>query len=90
MHPVGQEAEIGLMHAQHILHRLGGDADFLADDTFAILAAQRKEFEADRIGIIHGQRRILFDQRRQRPTVAQRFIKGRSILAVDAHKYPPS
>jgi hypothetical protein len=35
-HPVGQEAEIGLVHAQHVLHRLAGDADLLADHLLAI------------------------------------------------------
>jgi hypothetical protein len=28
-HPVHQEAEVGLVHAEHVLHSLGGDADLL-------------------------------------------------------------
>ena len=41
MHPVGQETKVRLVNAQHVLHRLAGDADLLADDGFALNTSSR-------------------------------------------------
>jgi hypothetical protein len=35
-HRVGQEAKVRLEHAEHVLHRLAGDADLLADHPLAV------------------------------------------------------
>ena len=35
-HGVGEEPEVGLEYAEHLLHRLAGNTDFLADDFFAV------------------------------------------------------
>ena len=90
MHPVGQEAEVGLVHAQHVLNRLAGDADFLADHPLAVLAATGEKIEADRISVVDRQRRILFDQRRDRAAIAKRFMQRAAKFPGLVHRYLPS
>ena len=51
LHAIGQEAEVGLMHVQHLLHGLAGDADLLANYALTELLAALQKAQGDAIGI---------------------------------------
>src|SRR3990167_7099937 len=74
-HGIGQEAEVRLIHAQHVLHRLAGDADLLADD---LLAGGQPAFEhaqGDVVGVVDADGETALGQRRDRLAVEHRLVQ---------------
>ena len=86
-HAVGQEAEVRLMHAEHVLHGAAGDPDFLADDAFAGALTAREDAERDGVGVIDGELRVAQTQGRHRTPVRQRLKQLRGQL-LDQHAPP--
>ena len=52
-HFVGEVAEIGLVHAQHVLHGMRGEADFFADDAFAGIQTVLQKGKRNMVGVFH-------------------------------------
>ena len=75
VHAIGQEAEVRLAHVQHVLHRLGGHADLLADHLLAVGEAALEEAQRDVVRIVDGDRRLALGQRRQHRLRAQRRVE---------------
>ena len=82
MHAIRQKSEIRLMHAQHVLHRLAGHADFLANDAFTLGSAPRQKIEAYVIGIVYRKRWIAARKRRDRPSVPERCKQHCAIFII--------
>ena len=52
-HFVGEVAEVGLVHTQHVLHGMRGEADFFADDALARIEAVLQKLQRNLISIIN-------------------------------------
>ncbi len=96
-HTIGQETEVRLVYAQHVLHRLGRDPDLLADHPLAVRLAQGERRQRNGVGVVYGEHRIALDQRRQCSPLAQRIIEFARVAFVPVrgvgslgHKYFPS
>src|SRR3546814_4706431 len=63
------------MHAEHVLHGLGCDADLLADQRFAAGRAAVQEMQRDVVCVIDVDTRNALGQRRERAPGAQRVEK---------------
>src|SRR3546814_6417853 len=74
-HAIGQKTEVRLMHAEHVLHGLGCDADLLADQRFAAGRAAVQEMQRDVVCVIDVDTRNALGQRRERAPGAQRVEK---------------
>ena len=81
-HAVGQESEVRLVHAEHVLHRGAGHADLLADDPLAGALAPRQDAERDRVGVIDRELGMTLAQRPHRAPLQQRLVQLRGQLLV--------
>ncbi len=75
VHAVGEEAEVRLVHAQHVLHRSAGDADLLADHPLARALAPREDAERDGVGIVDRKVEVARAQRSDRMPLHQRLVQ---------------
>ena len=65
---------VRLMHAQHVLHRLAGDADFFADDSLTRTQTTPQESQRNRIGVIDMKVKAARAQRGHRTPLDQGTI----------------
>ena len=80
LHCVSQEAEIGLEYAEHVLHRLTGDAYFLTHDPLASIEAARQQHLGDTVGVLDSDIGLLVGQGRQGALPAKRLVERVAIL----------
>jgi hypothetical protein len=76
-HARQQDAEIGLIHAQEILHRLAGGADLLADHFLAGSHAAGHEALLDAVGVGDGDVRLTLQQRADGTAAERRLRRAR-------------
>jgi len=63
------------MHAQHVHHRLAGDADLLADDAVALLEAARDHALLHVVGVLDRHVGMRGAQRRDRRARDERVVE---------------
>jgi hypothetical protein len=88
VHAIRQKAEIRLMHVQHVLHRLAGHADFLANHAFTLCPASRQKVEAYGIGIVNRECRIASRKRLDRPSIPERCEQHCAIFFMHDFSIP--
>ncbi len=74
-HGVGQVTEVRLVHAQHVLHRLAGHADLLADDLLAGRQASFEHAQRDVVGVVDADVEATLGQRADRLAVEHGLVQ---------------
>ena len=79
LHRVGQKTKIGLEYAEHVLHRLTGDAYFLTHHPLARIEAARQQCLGDTVGVLDGDIGLL-SVRAAGALPAKRLVERVAIL----------